>query len=114
MAPQFGNFLSRRKAKAEQSITPATDPLAVLANQAINLSKTEIEETPLELSWDRLEEGKLFLRIALIEGVSEGSPRIAAAKLHDIAPALFDSAPPRDAVIHLRLAPIVRQLGDLL
>src|SRR6516162_9498594 len=118
MAPQFGNFLSRRKGKpggqADQSATPPADPLAVLANQSINLSKAEIEESPLELSWDRLQDGKLFLRIAVIEGLLEGAPRIAAAKLCDVAPALFDSAPPSDAVIQLRLAPIVLQLGNLL
>jgi hypothetical protein len=118
MAPQFGNFLSRKKAKPEglpeQSVTPPADPLAVLANQSINLSRAEIEESQLELSWDRLEEEKLFLRIALIEGLLEGAPRIAATKLCDIAPVLFGSTPPSDALIHLRLAPIVRQLGNLL
>ena len=114
MAPHFGNFLSRKKAKPEQSATPPADPLAVLANQSINLSKAEIEESPLELFWDRLQDEKLFLRIALIEALSEGVPRIAGAKLYDVAPALFDSVPPSDAVIQLRLAPIVRQLGNLL
>ena len=71
MSPQFGNFLSRKKAKPEQSVTPPADPLAVLANQSINLSKAEIEDSPLELSWNRLQEEKLFLRIALIEEVVE-------------------------------------------
>ena len=60
MAPHFGNFLSRKKAKPEQSATPPADPLAVLANQSINLSKAEIEESPLELFWDRLQDEKLF------------------------------------------------------
>jgi len=139
MAPQFGNFFPRKKTQRdpanvpEQSLAQGSDPLSFLANQSIRLSRDEIKQsrsdfafdkstgetidvipgTAVLLHWDRLDGEMLLLRVALIEGLQEGVPRIAAGRLYGVAPALFDSPPP-DVTIHLRLAAIVSQLANLL
>jgi hypothetical protein len=120
MARQFGNFLSRKKTQRnpgsdpEQSLAAGSDPLSFLANQSIRLSRDEISQSTIQLHWDRLDGEMFFLRVALIEGLLKGAPRIVAAQLHEAAPALFDAPPPSGATIHLHLAAIVRQLGNLL
>ena len=107
--------------------------MSFLANQSIRLSRDEIKQsrsdfafdkstgetidvipgTAVLLHWDRLDGEMLLLRVALIEGLQEGAPRITAGRLYEVAPALFDSPPP-DVTIHLRLAAIVSQLANLL
>jgi hypothetical protein len=112
MATRFGSFLKGKRPSAGASGVP-TDPLSSLAAQSIELNQDAVEENDI-LDWDRLEEETPLLRVGLIEGLREGVPKVAAARLYEVAPSLFKAAPEPGAVIALRLHPIVNQLANLL
>jgi hypothetical protein len=110
MGPRFSSFLKRQRNSAGAS----ADPLNSLAAQSIALCQDAIEENDVVLYWDRLEEKTFLVPVGLIEGLREGAPKIAATRLCEIAPLLFDTAPAGGAAIILRLSWVVSQLANLL
>jgi len=110
MGPRFSSFLKRQRNSAG---APA-DPFTSLAAQSIELCQDAIEENDVALHWDRLDEKTFLVRVGLIEGLREGAPKIAATRLCEIAPLLFDAAPAGSAAIFLRLSWVVSQLANLL
>jgi hypothetical protein len=110
MTQRFSSFLKRQR----NSAGAAADPLTSLAAQSIELCQETIGESDCVLHWDRLEEKTFLVPVGLIEGLREGGPKIAAARLYEIAPGIFDAVPAGSAAISLRLSLIVSQLANLL
>ena len=110
MGPRFSSFLKRQRNSAGAS----ADPLNSLAAQSIALCQDAVEENDVVLYWDRLEEKTFLVPVGLIEGLREGAPKIAATRLCEIAPLLFDAAPAGGAAVSLRLSWVVSQLANLL
>lgn len=113
MGPRFGSFLKRQRSPGSAP-QAGTDLLSSLAAQSIELSQDAMEENDVVLHWDRFDDKTCLVRVGLIEGLREGAPRIAATRLYEIAPILFDAAPEGGAAISLRLPMIVSQLANLL